>query len=85
MSRLVEYRAALELYASDTPFYGLIMAAMLRADSMNAAKLRDMFPVIYDELKTRYDAPGGLIDGDPGYAEVQAARARLEAGGTDGG
>ena len=76
---LTEYRAGLELYASNADFYGLIMAAMLRADTMNMAKLRSVFPAQYDELKARYDAPGGLLEGDPGYAEVQAARARFEA------
>jgi len=60
------------------PFHALIMAALLNADSTNAAKLRAAWPEVCDEAQRRYDAPGGLLPGEDGYDEVQ--RVRREAG-----
>ncbi len=51
--------------AGDPPFYGVVMLAMMRADSMNAAKLRAVWPHVWDECQARYDAPGALLDTDP--------------------
>ncbi len=48
----------------DEPFYVLIMAAMRRADTNNAEKLREAFPGTWRELEARYHAPGGLLDGE---------------------
>lgn len=54
------YEVSREL-SSDVPFYALIMAAMRRADSMNAIALRAAFPEVWDELQARYNAPGGIL------------------------
>jgi hypothetical protein len=62
---LHEYRAAVALWKSDPPFYALIMAAMYRADSTNAAKLAEAFPEVWDEVNARYHAPGGVLEGEP--------------------
>lgn len=35
------------LYRTDAPFYALIIAAMLRADSTNTALLRAAYPEVY--------------------------------------
>ncbi len=59
-----DYRAAVQLWKSDPPFYALIAAAMYRADTHNAAKLRAAFPEVWDEVQARYDAPGGTLPGD---------------------
>lgn len=48
----------------DTPFYALIMAAMMRADTVNSAKLRTVFPEVWDECEARYNAPGGILPTD---------------------
>jgi hypothetical protein len=48
-------------------FYGLIQAAMRRADSDNLKKLKLMFPVEWEDLSLRYNAPGGILPGDPPY------------------
>lgn len=48
----------------DPPFYGLLFALALRADSTNFAKLRAMWPEEIAELQQRYDAPGGVLPGD---------------------
>ena len=49
----------------DPPFYGVVMLAMMRADSSNAAKLRAAWPHVWDECQARYDAPGAVLDTDP--------------------
>lgn len=54
--------AHLELSAN--PFYALLMAAMREADSNNIAKLKEAFPNTWVELKARYNAPGGRLEGE---------------------
>ena len=67
---LYDYEASQQLLAQrDWPFYALIMAAMRKADSDNATRLREAFPWTYDELYARYNAPGGVIKGDPEYTD----------------
>lgn len=61
---LHEYRQALQLSQDDQPFYALIMAAMLKADTINTAKLKAMFPETWVELDRRYHARGGMLPGD---------------------
>ncbi|MBA7539995.1 hypothetical protein ES705_32284 [subsurface metagenome] len=56
---LEDYRASMRL--SDEPFYALIMAAMRRADTDNAEKLKAAWPRVWEELQQRYNAPGGCI------------------------
>lgn len=59
------YRASVELGKGDPSFYGLLMAAMRRADSRNAAILRQAFPEVWRDLQARYDAPCGVLYSDP--------------------
>lgn len=62
---LYDYRVAQQLStAQDIPFYSLIMAAMIRADSTNIVLLRAAFPEVWQEVYQRYNAPGGMLDGD---------------------
>jgi hypothetical protein len=56
-----DYECSKEILSDDPPFYALIMAAMRKADNHNLARLRDVFPGIWDELQQRYNAPGGLL------------------------
>lgn len=56
-----DYLLSQEISAKDPPFESLIMAAMRKADSGNAAKLASTFPDIYYELRDRYNAPGGFL------------------------
>lgn len=51
--------------AGDPPFYGVIMLAMMRADTLNATKLRSQWPLVWRETQARYDAPGGVLADDP--------------------
>ena len=61
-----EYLKGKELVLDDPPFYALIQAAMRRADSDNAEKLRSIFPGVWRELNARYNSPGGLLPEDEG-------------------
>lgn len=61
---LYDYERSRELARQDVPFHALIMAAMRRADSDNAAVLRAMWPDTWDELQARYNAPGGRLPTD---------------------
>lgn len=58
---LYDYHRCRALEEADEPFYGLVMAAMQRADSDNRPKLQGAFPGVWRELRRRYDAPRGLI------------------------
>ena len=46
------------------PFYALIMAAARSADTDNMAKLEAAWPEVIDQLQRRYNAGGGILDGD---------------------
>lgn len=61
---LYDYKMSQQIAAHDFPFYALIMAAMRQADTNNQLKLQLQWPGLWDELKQRYNAPGGYIDGD---------------------
>lgn len=62
---LFDYRQSQTLAAIDPTFNALIMAAMRKADTKNATRLRAMFPAITTELNHRYHSPGGELPSDP--------------------
>lgn len=74
---LHDYEASREMGHTDQPFYGLIMAAMRRADDDNLAVLVGAWPEVYDELDRRYNARGGLL---PGEHSKDGLLRRLEDG-----
>jgi hypothetical protein len=59
-----DYMVAQQIAAQDYPFYALIQAAMLKADTQNTAILRAVYPEEWAELDARYNAPGGLLPGE---------------------
>ncbi len=61
---LYEYQTSREIAAEDYPFYSLMMAAMRQADYKNALALRSAFPETWAELQVRYEARGGLLEGE---------------------
>lgn len=73
---LYDYTASQQL-AFDAPFYGLIMAAMRRADTANLVLLRNSWPEVWAELDARYQAPGGALPGDAEYDAIQETVQRL--------
>lgn len=60
----------------DHPFYALIAAAMFRADTDNVIKLRNAFPLVWSELRERYNAPLGVIPSD-GEIDMEVLRKTL--------
>jgi hypothetical protein len=60
-----DYQATTRLFRADEPFYALVGAAMMRADTGNAARLREAFPGVWADLQARYDAPGAILETDP--------------------
>ena len=64
MSGLYAYRKGLEIEREGYPFDAIIQAAMRKADSTNLVALRTAFPHEYADLRARYDAPGGLLEGE---------------------
>jgi hypothetical protein len=66
-------------FGPDPNFYALIMAAMRKADTVNAIKLRTAFPDVWDEVQARYWAPGGVIEGDPPRLLERIALGEIEA------
>ena len=64
MSRF-DYEWSKRAMVDDPPFFGLIMAAMRKADTDNLARLVRLYPGVWAELQSRYHAPGGILPGDP--------------------
>lgn len=56
----------LELHClkSDIHFYAVIQCAMRMADTDNSEKLKAAWPGVYEELRQRYNAPGGILPGE---------------------
>jgi hypothetical protein len=61
---LHSYLVALRISKDDPPFYSLIAAAMLKADTHNTAKLRMAWPELWAEVQRRYNARGGELPED---------------------
>jgi hypothetical protein len=70
---LHDYQAARNLQGM-VPFDALIMAAIRQADTRNLKLLQAAFPQLADEADARYNAPGGLLPGDPKYREITEER-----------
>ena len=49
-----DYKKACELFFEDIPFYAIIMAAFMKGDRTNLAKLKIAFPDVFEELNERY-------------------------------
>ena len=59
--------------ASGASFYGIIMAAMRKADDGNLAKLTRAWPEQWAELQLRYNSPGGLMESEREASERLSA------------
>ncbi len=68
---LYDFVKAIELYKKDEPFYALIMAAMLKTDDVNKAKMQAVWPEVWAELDARYHARGGRLPGDDDGGEIR--------------
>lgn len=56
----------LELFCLDNSihFYAVVQCAMRMADTMNTEKMKLAWPEVYEELRQRYNAPGGYLEGE---------------------
>jgi len=61
---LYDYKQSLVIKGEGYSFYALIMAAMRQADSFNLENLAFAFPETLKELRERYNAPAGLLQGE---------------------
>lgn len=61
---LFNYEVSRELERQDIPFYALIMAAVRRADTDNLHALERAFPDVVAEVRARFNAPGGRLEGE---------------------
>jgi hypothetical protein len=68
MSRF-DYDVARTLRVADTPFHGLLMAAMLKSDTHNGALLRAVFPDVWDDVPVQLVVTE-VRPGDPGLRPV---------------
>lgn len=58
-----EYRRLREK-VGDPPISSLMMLVIRKADTVNTAKIKAMWPELYEEFFQRYNAPGGLLPGE---------------------
>ena len=70
-----EYDQSKYIDRLDPDFYAIVMAAMRRADTENLRMLQNCWPGVWMELQMRYNAPGGVLTGDPGWATDTPASA----------
>lgn len=61
-----DYMYGLVIMKDNPPFYALIQAAMRKADNTNLEILRQGWPGVWEELQSRYNAPGGKLEGENG-------------------
>lgn len=71
-----DYASSAKLIENNPTFTALIMAAMRKADFVNAEKLKKAWPEIWKELYARYAAPGGWLPGETNDAEIDRARGK---------
>ena len=59
-----DYLQSKDLSTLDPSFAALIMAAARKADTNNLERLEQAFPGIVSEFRSRYNAPGGILEAD---------------------
>jgi hypothetical protein len=72
-----DYQVSKQIGALDAPFYALVMALYRQADTANQGAIERAWPETVAELRARYEAPGGLLPGEPGYEEIQRQRHQI--------
>lgn len=58
------YLVSQKLAEGDPPFSSYIFAAIRKADTNNLARLEAVFPELVAEMRERYNAPGGRLEGE---------------------
>ena len=71
---LYDFESALKISERQQPFPALVMAAWLRADERNRARLAGAFPAVVDELERRLRSPGGVLPTERDFEDFEAMR-----------
>ncbi len=66
-----DYEESKKISMEGPAFYALIMAAARKADSDNMFRLEHEWPDVVEELRRRYNAPGGVLDTDPASLQLK--------------
>ena len=66
---IYDYEQSLALQGRGWSFYALVMAAMRQADMHNLEALKRAFPMQFEELWRRLNAPGGHLPDEVPEAE----------------
>jgi hypothetical protein len=74
---LHSFHQALKLVRADIPFYALIAAGMMKADTDNLQRLKAAFPGFFEELQRRYNAELGVLPED-GPVDMGLLRQQIE-------
>jgi hypothetical protein len=61
---LYDYKTAVGLEETSPSFYALLMATIRKAGDVELAKIESVFPGVVAEVRARYNAPGGMLEGD---------------------
>ena len=56
-----DYIESQKIHVKQYPFYALVMELMRQADDFNLNFLKSCWPNVWQELKERYNAPGGIL------------------------
>jgi hypothetical protein len=59
-----DYVLSREIKTGGANFNAILMALMRKADSINTEKLKQEWPDVWEELNARYNAPGGVLEGE---------------------
>ena len=59
-----DYRLSQRISTRNEPFYALLFALIREADSDNIEKIKRQWPDVWQEFYDRYNAPGGILEGD---------------------
>jgi len=57
-----DYKLSQEISARDESFYALLFAMFRKADTDSLEKLKQAFPMKWQEFYARYHAPGGYLE-----------------------
>jgi hypothetical protein len=58
---LYDYQQSKKISQFDPSFLAILFALMRKADDFNTAKIRSLWPLEYEEMRQRYNAPGGIL------------------------
>ncbi len=60
---IFDYVESRDITKTDPGFYALLFSLMRKADTINIGKLQAAWPIEWEELQARYNAPGGCLNG----------------------